>query len=408
MTVQSGISYFNDPRYREAAQSIQQGEWKVALRSLRDLAKEYPNQQDISALIEEVIARERLEAGSIVGRSPLAIYFLNRRRLTALAVMLLLAILALSGWIAYTRWLAPVRAMRLEQATLVRSLYEGQVALAESRYEDAAQLFEQALTLDPDNPSAQQGLEKAQRQISLARLYNLARSLEEDDPLRALQILHQLQEEEPGYRDVVQRIERIQERATLQEQFQAAEEAYQSEEWERAIDLYTMLRSQDLDYQAVTVQQHLFESYRNQARLLMDVDKPSRDELERAIQNYRMALTLQPRDREARLNVELLSKHLEARRFMDEDRFAEAALLLSAIHSVDPNFLRGDNRRALYYALLQYGGQLQDAGDLYGALEQYQAAAGLTGVDTTEARMRARLVTVALTPTPTPTPAPTP
>ncbi|RMH38554.1 MAG: hypothetical protein D6694_12250 [Gammaproteobacteria bacterium] len=408
MTVQSGVSYINDPRYREAAQLIQRGAWKAALGPLRDLAKEYPDQQDISSLIEEIRAREHLERGSIAARSPLTIYLLNRRRLTVLAITIVLALIIVSGWFVYNRWLEPARRIHARQAELIQMLSDAQIALAQARYKEAADLFAAALEIDPGNSSASQGLERAQRELSLATRYNRAVELSSKDPLEALLLFREIRQEDPAYKDVAERIEQIETQVALQEIFIEAEEAYQSSDWKGAIELYTALRGRDIDYRSVTVEQHLFESYRNYARTLLSQQSPSRAQLERTIEMYRLALSLQPRDRESRLQVELLGKHLEARSLMDEERFAEAAILLSAIHSVDPNFLNGDNRQALYFALLHYGSQLQKAGDLKGALKQYQTAANVPGVNTAEAKMRQRLVALALTPTPTPTPMPQP
>ncbi len=130
-------SAWRDPRYQEAARHVQDGAWKAALEKLHELQQEYPEQVEIQYLIDSAQIKVGLDQKPVSGLSPLMVAILHRRRLTILAVILLVMLVLAGGWLGYQRWVEPARLLRRHQMTLVQTLSQAHRQLGQAAYADA-------------------------------------------------------------------------------------------------------------------------------------------------------------------------------------------------------------------------------------------------------------------------------
>lgn len=406
-------SAWSDPRYQKASRDIQEGAWRSALDTLHDLQRDYPQQEEIRALIENTQIRVELEQKPVSGLSPLAVMLLHRRRLSRVGVAVLVFLVLMGGWYGYQRMVEPARQVRRAQLALINTLNQAQTLLAQSAYSEAAAGFEKVLTFDPQNEEASVGLAEAQQQLVMAEQYQEAvHAAERGETIEALALFQDLRDQNANYKDVSDRIEQLLQVNRIEDIFAQAEAAYAEGRWSDAILLYNTIRQENVTYRLETVELHLFESYMAQAGNKMKSAGLSLPEIGQTAELYRRALSIRPRDTLAQANLALLSQYQQARESMAQERYDQSTPMLSAIYANDPGLLGGDARRALFDSRMGYGAQLEGNGDLLGALAQYTAAALLPVENSNSARLKILAVKVALAPTPTPTatvtPTPTP
>lgn len=402
-------SAWSDPRYQKVSRDIQEGAWKPALETLRDLERDYPHQIEIRTLIENTQIRADLDQKPITGLSPLAVSILHRRRLTRIAVTLLVVALLVSGWVGYQRLVEPARQLRRAQMHLVETLNHAQGLLAHSDYQEAAVGFQEVLEMDPENEQASVGLAEAQQQITMAERYQAARhAAERGEVVEALSIFQELRDQNPRYKDVSQQIESLLQINRIEDIFAEAEKAYADGRWTDAILMYNTIRQESVSYRPETVELHLFESYMAQADSKFNLAGQTLAEIEQVGELYRRALSIRPRDSLAQANLGMINQYQQAKQAMAEERYDEAVPLLSALYANNPGLLGGDAREALYNARLSYGAQKEAEGDYTTAIGQYTAAMLIPVENSNEARLRLLSVKVAMAPTPTPTPTVTP
>lgn len=407
MTVDT--SAWRDPRYQEAARYVQEGAWKAALEKLRELQKDYPDYAEIQYLIDSTQIKVDLEQKPVIGRSPLMVALTNRRRLSLVAVAVLILAVLIGGWYGYQRWVEPMQMTQRFQRELTAALTEAELAMANGAYTEAVSIFEKVLQMEPQNQSALSGLNESQRQIHLNEQYVEGVNLQNSgDTTAALAIYQELLTQEPNYKDVSARMAQIGSMARVDDMFAEAEIAYQNRDWPNAILLYNQIREQSSVYKPEVVEQNLFDSYSQSATEQLSQPGLSLPQVEQIAEIYRRALSLRPRDALVQANLSLISSYQQANAFMAQQRFDQAIPTLLALHLGAPNFLGGDGTKALFDSYLGYGAQFESIGDLQNALFQYNAAAALPIEGAIEARLRALKVEVAMRPTPTPTPTITP
>lgn len=404
MTIQS-----SELDFQEAARYVQEGSWKAASQVLERMLTENPDHRAaILPLLEDVRMKSGIRTRGTQGRSALS-FLLTRKNLSYALIGLLLLVVAYGGWGVYTRLVIPAQEAQEQRTLLEEMIEQGRSSLGKANYVAAAEIFTEALAQSPDSKEAAKGLQESQRQIELAAAYDEGlQALAANDTQAALAKFRAIQERAADYRDVKKQIEQILIQDELGGLFLQAEAYYAEQNWTEAIPRFVQIRQGNQGYEAAIVEQHLYESYVNLADSRSGLAGLSETEVDETAQLYRLALSLRPKDREIRLQEQMMNQYLQAVMLIDVDRFNEAIALLEELHEMKPELLGGDPVRKLYVARLGYGRQLELTGNYWSALAQYTAAKDLPIADVSEANLRSMAVSLALTPTPTATPEPTP
>ncbi len=157
--------------------------------------------------------------------------------------------------------------------------------------------------------------------------------------------------------------------ADAAEVFALAQEFYAAANWNGVIDQLTLLHSIDPTYQAVKSDGMLYVALRNRgiARLLGD-------EMEAGITDLDAAAEFGPLDSEALSYRQWARMYLAAQSYWGVDWY-RAMINLQELYLIAPYF--HDTNLRLYEATLNYAKQLDAAGDVCGAAENYTAALAL-------------------------------
>jgi tetratricopeptide (TPR) repeat protein len=301
--------------------------------------------------------------------------------------------------------LPQLAASRHQQARVEQLREEAQNALNSGDYDRAVMAYNKLLELLPSDAQAQQGLEQTRRLRSIISLYTEAiAQMEAHHWDEALALLQQIETEQPGYGDVRARIAFIQEQQTLLVKFNAAEAAFDQGDYASAVVTYEDLRSNDTGFQHEVVEDHLFISYLQLGFAEETAAGSDRQQLRSALNKFEKALSLRPKDAQARGITQLLGLYLAGLGDFDDKEWSRAVFDLSALYEARPEFADGEVARYLYDAYLAWGDELLENEQVEEALEKYVEAIQIMDVNTSEAEQKIALADSALaTPTPEPT-----
>ena len=227
-----------------------------------------------------------------------------------------------------------------------------------SEYEFAIAEFEYVLELDPDHPTASQGIAEAQARIAAI-------------PTPTLE----------AYEIVVDDL------------YQEAAAYYEADDWEEVIAVLTQLRVLDPTYAAETVEEMLFTSLYNAGMALLDEDR-----FEEGIFYLDQAVALRPLDEEALDQRSLAIRYMTALGYWGVDwelcieRFGQ-------LYSAAPNYKDVFSR--LYNAHVTYADAWYDQGEMCPAEIEYAQALQLMNDPEIEQK-RADAMQICLVATPTP------
>ncbi|RME44450.1 MAG: tetratricopeptide repeat protein, partial [Chloroflexi bacterium] len=268
--------FTSDPRFLEAVRHVQSGEWARAAQLFQELIQAYPQDGDeLKPLLDDLKRKKHLAGQRIRGRGVLSIYLYNRQFLTRVAIALVVVFLLVGGLFIVRGWALPALESRQTMALFARILDQAQAAMARGDYAAAIQSYQAALEIQPDHPTAMEGLAAAKERLALQQQYAeaLAR-LERGESAKALALFRDIQQRAPGYRDVVAQIERIERNAELAGLFAQAEAHFRAGEWEAAIQGYETIRQTDVTFNQREVEERLFQSLIHRAEELLHLPEP--------------------------------------------------------------------------------------------------------------------------------------
>jgi tetratricopeptide (TPR) repeat protein len=198
------------------------------------------------------------------------------------------------------------------------------------------------------------------------------------------------------YQDAASLRERAQTKQTLEQAFGVGKAAYLAARWDAAIDELNGVRQADASLHASEVQDMLCDAYlqRGQLRLVDDAGATDATTLETALKDFKAGLTLCP-DHPA-----LVKQHEHADSFLLAHKaealqdYDAAIQVLTPVLTTEPDYADGNARRLLYTSLVKRGDIRRQAGDLQGALADYEQALAVDETDLLGATARrAEIVT---------------
>jgi tetratricopeptide (TPR) repeat protein len=230
--------------------------------------------------------------------------------------------------------------------------------LDEGEHELAIAEFEYVLKLNPNHPTASQGIAEAESRIAII-------------PTPTVEV----------YEIVVDDL------------YQKATTHYEAEEWEEAVAVLTQLRVLDATYAAETVEEMLFNGLYNAGMAMLEEDR-----LEEGVFYLDQAVALRPLDEEALTERSLAVKYITALGYwgVDWDRCIER---FKELYAIAPNYKDVFSR--LYRAYLTYANAWYDQGEMCPAERQYVQALRLMNDPEVEQR-QAEASEICLVATPTP------
>lgn len=396
-----------DALYQKATEALQAGQWREAIAALEALKAEYGSDPNLASLLDYAHLKSSME--DVKPEPVRRRWFRLPRRLTRrLAMVITLILVALALLFFYQRLLQPTDVAVARVAQVEDLMQRGEQALADGLYNDAAAAFQQVLEMAPDNSEAQQKLAESQRLQQLADAYEEAVRLRKTGRLQeALAKLEQIEQQQPGFRDVPRLIAQTRVDLQAEELFQAAQQAFAEGRYLDAVTAYEGVRSLSASLHADEVRTNLLVSYIEAGKALVAQEGAGAEQVRQARELFEKALTLKPGHREASQERELADAYLTGHDQVERGNWDAAITALRPLVQQRPQYGGGSAVKLLYRSYIERARIREDGGDLAGAWADYDAAARLP-VDDGSAAREAQRVGLALTPTPTPTPTATP
>jgi len=443
MSATTASTYHEDALYREAMSHFQKGEWEAGLGKLDQVIQAYPMDPDLRALRQEMRVRahvdqdERVETGRI-----------QRQRIRTMAVRVaLVVVVVLLGVIifrTYSVWLnerfttaRETLNEQMQEVELSVKFRDAQDYQRAGRLQEALALYIKVAEDDQNYPGLAESLEEVKKLVALEAQYSEAQQLiGQGDYPTALDLLRGIEDVDPYYKDVSILVTDLESKFILNELLSEAEEAYMAQDWEKAIEGYANLHTMDPQYQSSQVIDRLKTSYINSAKAILANENSTVEDLERADEYFRKALSLSPqsleikaeqsqafRNAEGRMargyyelaqstlagqesslqamkvaedyflkalalapndlkietSLKMVRLFLQAQESFNRGKWDEVIELMEQVHSEMPDFALGTARQTLYEAYMSRGKLMASGGNYEAALSDYTRAAELAG-----------------------------
>ncbi len=371
------------PLYAQGMAQSDAGQWQQAFKSFQLLQSIYPDATEAQELLKAVNMRAAV-AGVQPRHTSRVTRHLSARRLLLGALMAIA--ITIVAYVSYEVWISPAVAQefRLRRITTLRD--EADEAIVSGDYTRARQSLQELQAILPEDPQANEALERVEQVERMSALYEEAKVLMEARSWdQAIQALSELQSLDPGYRDLPQLLQLAQESLTLDRQFQAAEEAYARDDWVGAIAQYEALHQAQLAFRFEEIQARLFQSHLKYGQTLLEEAGTDPDQVSKAISQFSEALKLRPLDAAALDERHLAETYLAVLDSADPDQVIDQLLM---IYATQPDYAGTAAAQLLYTNLLKRADSFLGAGDEAAAAADYQVAAQLAVEDPSEAQER--------------------
>ncbi len=393
-----------DLSYQAGVAHLQAGEWEDAVRCFEELVRQHPHNSQAQRALTEA----QFKAGLTTKRYQRATQWFVRWRPTITRSVLFLALagVAIVGGRLLFRQIAPVLVYVQEQGRQAQLLAEADAFLKAGDLDAAEARYADLLRDVPDHEGALAGLEQVAEHRELVVLYEEAVAFQEAGNWEAaLDRLSQVSKKDAQYRDVSLRLAEVQGTVEMEGLLTSADEDYQSGRTLDAIDKYEQIRRLDLWNDLVA--SRLVALHITAGRDLVSVELPTSEAVQQAVDHYREALALEPRNAEATEELRVALLFLEGRSFFHRERWLEAIDRLGQLYEQRPERWGAAVIDMLYEAYVQAGDIYQATGEVQSAYEHYQKASELP-VDDGEWAFGRMAALATPTPTPSPTPVPVP
>jgi len=377
-------------------------EWEQAIPIFSQLAAEYPGDQELQRVLADLRLKASLSREEAT-RSRLGRLRPGRRALLVLGTVALLALLLGVSYAVYTRWIVPTQALQAEAARL-RDLHAlARAHLAAGEYEEAADVYEEILGLEPDDAVAAQGLSRAGELQELASAYDRALKLTQEERWdEALEAWQAILAEDPNFRDVKYWTEFVEGQTVIGSLFLDARTRYESEDWSGAIEALEDLRAQDAEYRREEVESLLVDSLVNLAEQTLAGASNPADVRNQVMDLFDKAMQVSPNDESVQTQRAMAEAYAQGFALLQEGDWGGAIEELQFVADRDAGYAGGQAVDLLYDAYMTCGDERAQAGNLQEAVACYQSASNLPVEDPSQAAARYAALVPSLTATPTP------
>lgn len=384
MSVDVTESPLKDPLYHSALRHLQQGEWDTGLEALATLVTRYPLDRELRNLRQEMQVRAQVDQDE---QADLALAKRQRmkRAATRFGAVLLILVMAFWGVRSYSHWFRQ-QAERVNQAlqseaheaNLATLLRDAQSLLRADRLDEAKAKLDAIAAQDAAYP----GLAAARAQMDAAaaldaRYAQAMQLIAQQEWVEAKGILEAIAAQAPNYRDVSIQLANIDKLSTLKDLLTQADDDFEARHWEAAASQYESVRALDPTYQSEQVEERLFRSYVEAAKVALVGETDLLKALQTAENYFAKALALRPLDPEIKTQRELARLYLKAQSDFDAGRWSDVITDLEFVYATEPEYALGTTRQTLYEAYVARGDNSLLAAEYDAALSDYQRAIDL-------------------------------
>ena len=297
--------YQNDPDYKELLVCFQNGQWDESLKKIDQFLTIYPKDTHLLAFKRDVEVRIKQHDKHQHHESK---EHRRQRWWAGIRVFLMaalgLAVIVLIVWAA-NDYLKKQNQARLDQqaAVIAQSLAEkNQTAdsfMRVDKPEEALRLYSEIQQIDPSYKDIDQKIQLAKQSIAVEEIYQQAvQAIQDGKSDAALEILLKVEELHPKYKDTPQMLQKIQQEQKIALLVEEIQDLYSRKDWAGVIRAHEAIGDIDPFYENSDLKDILFLSYRNEIVDIAGSGDATVEEIERAEKYYRTALRLFPQSKE--------------------------------------------------------------------------------------------------------------
>ena len=306
MSSNETVTYMDSPPFHEAMGHFRVGKWNEGFVKLGEVEINFPMETNLRTVRQEMEIRARISEYEVEENKQNMRHNLVKYGLQLFMVLLIISgaifgALTYSGWIRgeWGKTQASI-SQSWQQAQLGIEFHNAQQLLIADKSDEALDAFNAIKTQKADFPGLTEAITQAQALKDVEVQYTQAMNLlQVGDSAQALELLKQISQKMPNYRDVSLQIKNLQTQSEMTSVFEKAELAYSEGRYEDAVSNYESLRIMDPTYQVSSVEENLFQSYIKAAQELLLSPVPTTELLKKADDYFSRALAIKPMDREA-------------------------------------------------------------------------------------------------------------
>jgi len=306
MSVIDTGSFTESPLFKEAMGYFWVGKWSEGFVKLAEVEKKFPMESELRALRQMMEVRSRINEYEAEEISRKKLQNLTRNGIRALLTFVVVVV-AIVGLATYSGWIqAQVTkaqnefTQNMQQAQLTIEFRNAQQLIIAGKSDEALAAYEKIKSTDPNFPGLTEAIDRANALKNVEVQYVQAMNLLQlGDSAQALDILKDINQVLPNYRDVSLQIKNLQTQSDMGSILQQADQAFSDGRFEDAISGYESLRLMDSSFDTRHVEDNLFQSYVQAAQMLLLSPVNSLETLQKIDGYFSNALALRPLDREA-------------------------------------------------------------------------------------------------------------
>ena len=298
---QSGkpIDLFSDSDYLKLVDCFQHAEFGLCQQLLIQLEKSYPGHpslvefkddldlrlslQTMSASIEEGVKRKKKK--TIINKSIFAV------------VSLIVVIVAFFISFYFMNRKAIARQSEIEKDQLITLNNQAERLLIAGQPKLVGEIIERIKAIDPEYENLPQLLSQWDNLSQLESKYRNALDLAaEDKKDEALQILKEVESEQPGLWDVTKQIATIETSFQIIEYLEQGNTAFRAGNWDQVINAYENAMLLDPGLDDPVIKEQFFQGYLNKIISMLENENTSIEDIEHAEEYYRKAIALAPQN----------------------------------------------------------------------------------------------------------------
>lgn len=364
-----------DPEFKKMQGEFQQGHWTATRKLLELLENKYPRNKVLSEFRNEFDLRFSIANGlnkNSKEKKKRLLIPLTRSNLIVAAVAIVVLCLGYFGFVLARNYVEQKNLQQREDQ--INSLSVQVEALLRSGQPEKAQDFVDLMQeIDPENETVIRLSQEVNELKEINDQYLMAVDyMDQGQYEEALPILTKINDTVQNYKDVPQLLETAATQLTISEALAAGKVAYESENWQRAIDNFETILELEPAYSAPTLKDMLLNSYLKRIIQMLESSNASVEEISLAETYYRRAIAMIPQSKiylSERENLQkasrdlLILKYTQTAYMMIEDpeqtltSVNEAVDYLqkaSNLDSTNPSLQTEVNKIKLYQAGFEY------------------------------------------------------
>lgn len=369
--IANSIELSSDPDYPILIELYQNAEFDKCKEILEKLENRYPEnpgllnfKEDLQMKLSLKTMAVSIEEGEKHKKKKI---FLNMSVFAIISTLVVVVAFIFSFFYLNNKF--AVKQLEMENAQLTSLYSQAEQLLLAGQPQPAAEINERIRSINPEFENLEELTSRTEDLLRLESKYMTARNLiAENKNNEALNILNEIETEQPGLWDVSQQIASLETSFQIAKYMEEGNAAFQAGNWEQVISAYENALKIDPEINDRIMKEQLLKGYLNKIISMLDKEKNSIEDIENAEEYYRRAVSMTPQSKafaSERGNLQKVISDLLEQKFIQialaslEDENQTVASISKAVSyirkaaNINPenSYLQSDLKNAEYYQI---------------------------------------------------------